>query len=72
MKLEDFKSLLITKTHITYELVKSRFDEEFSGFDTLEELINNKEEAHEVIDWLCDWDETSEGIEYWKNIYTRI
>jgi hypothetical protein len=65
MKLENFKRALVEKTNITYELLEERFDPDFAGCDTLEELISNKEKAAEVIDWLCFWDDTDEEYKFW-------
>jgi hypothetical protein len=65
MKLENFKRALVEKTNITYELLEERFDSHFAGYDTLKELISDKERAEKVIDWLCDWDDTDEGWNFW-------
>ena len=68
MKIEDFKKELEGKTDITYELVKERFNPEFSGYSSLYKLITNYKCTYNIIEDLCSWGGTPEGKSYWSEV----
>ena len=72
MELGNFKKALERKTDVSYKLLLERFDSNFSGCSSLEELIDKRTTAGSVISNFCSWKKTKEGSPFWSKVQLSL